>query len=425
MNNLENRIRAAFHADAETIRSESLRPLGSRPALRPGRAVSWLSSRPATGWPARPHRPTTVRPHRKVLIPLAAAASVAVITIAAAVVGPRILSHHQTSGPTTQTTLTAAYPGGRLPIGEPPRFYLGIASANRRDAPYATVLTVFNSATGQPLLQLNDLGPNSYIQAVANVGNDLTFLAATTPGRFPKTARGCDTNLLVLRLNPAGTSVTSSALSGPIPGFISNSALAASDGGKVISYAARSCGTNMGRLTVRHANGTTSTWTYRFPINPTSLSLSADGSLLELVSNPNSKCSCVSPSANAAWTLRTSSASGPLSQRWRKVLGAPNGVDSAALSPTGAVTFAVVAVTTHLSHLSIGAYATATGRLIRVVRVFTKVQVAPTGISTNATGHYALIYMLTTRGVQRLNLITGHVKVLPVTQSDFPIDTAW
>lgn len=107
------------------------------------------------------------------------------------------------------------------------------------------------------------------------------------------------------------------------------------------------------------------------------------------------------------------------------MLGAPDGVDSAALSPTGAVTFAAVSSATHGNRLTVGGYATATGRLIRVVRVFSTVQVAPTGISTNATGHYALIYMLTTRGVQRLNLITGHVKVLPVPQSDFPIDTAW
>jgi DNA-binding CsgD family transcriptional regulator len=63
--------------------------------------------------------------------------------------------------------------------------------------------------------------------------------------------------------------------------------------------------------------------------------------------------------------------------------------------------------------------------LIRVIRVFTRVQVAPAGLSANLSGHFALIYLLTTRDVQRLDLTTGRLRLLPVNGGDFQIDTAW
>lgn len=406
MKELENRLRAAFHADAETVRPETIRYL--------------------EGEPMRRAHPAGPKPHRRVLIPLAAAASVAAIAIATSVIAPAILSGQRSSGPTAAGRLATAYPGGRLPAGPPPRYFVGIALLDHRVPAYGTVMSVYSSATGRVVAHFPSPGPGLYYQAVAAVGSTGWFTAAATPGTFPKTARGCGTAINQFRLNSQGQPIFRGVIASPVPGFIGNSSLAVSANGKVISYATRSCGTNTGQLTVTPDTEKSRTWTYKFPVSPESLSLSADGGLLSLVSDPAGGCQCGSPSAETAWVLRPNSAPGPLAQRWRKVLSAPSGVDSAALSPTGAVTFAAVSRVSHgRLGVAVGAYDTGTGRLLRLVRAFTKVQVLPPGIAVDQSGHYALVYMLTDRGVQRLNLTTGQLKVLPVTRADFPIDVAW
>ena len=417
MNELEDRLRDAFRADAKTVRPESIRHLGDRPVrhFRPMVRSGQVE----------------VKPHRKVLIPLAAA-SVAVIAIAAMVVVPGLSSSHRSGGPaahggpaagggpTAHGSLTAAYSGGRLPTGPPPKFFLGITLINRPGADYATVLNVYSSATGRVVSQVSQPGPGRYYQAVAAGADDRTFVAAATPGSVPRTARGCDTWLYDLRLNAHGKVIFTLEAGPPAPGFLGNSSLAVSANGKVVSYATNSCDANKDRLTVVSPAGS-KTWTYQRPTDPQSLSLSADGDLLGFESNSGN----VAITGDAAYVLRTHATPGPLTQRWRKVLGAPDGVDSVALSPTGAVTFAAVYSVHPRVHVTVSAYNTTTGQLIRTVRVFTKIQVEPTEISADKAGHFAIVYMTTLRGVQRLNLTTGQVKTLPVSRSDFPIDIAW
>jgi hypothetical protein len=426
MNELENRLRAAFRGDAETVRPESIRHLGDRPERR---------SRPMLRFGQ-----AEVKPHRKVLIPLAAAASVAMIAIAATVVVPGLSSSHRsggptahrgqaahggpaTGGPTVHGSLAAAYSGGRVPTGPPPRFFLGIVQINRPGTDYATVLNIYSSATGRVVNQIG-AGPGRYYQAVAALGGDQEFVAAATPGSFPRTARGCDTWLTYFRLNAKGQVNDVTVPGTRVPGFIGNTSLAASANGKVISYATSNCGTETGQLTVAPSAGTgrtsTSTWTWTFPNTPHSLSLSADGSLAAFEANSD----YIIPTGDGGYVLRTNSAPGPLTQHWRKLLSARAGVDSVALSPTGAVTFAAVS-SVRPSHVTVSAYNTSTGQPIRTIRVFTKIQVAPTEISADKAGHFAIVYMTTLRGVQLLNLTTGQVRTLPVSRSDFPVDIAW
>jgi hypothetical protein len=346
------------------------------------------------------------------------------VTVSTTAPRPSTGSRHHSGGQPAARGFLTAYPGARLPTGPPPRFFLGVTLINRPGADYATVLNVYSSATGRVLSQARQPKAGLYFQAVAALGGQ-EFLAAATPGSHPRTAHGCDTWLYYLRLNSAGQLTYTRAVASPVPGFIGSSALAASANGQVISYATMSCVSadqlSSGKLTVEHNGGITRTWTFTDPSDPQSMSLSADGSLLVFENNTDH----IVPTGDAAYVLRTNAAPGPLAQRWRKVISAVDGVDSAALSPTGAVLFAAVSSVVPDKHLTIGAYDTATGHLVRVIRVFTSVQDGPTGVSVEGSGHFALLYLLTSRDLQRLNLTTGKFLQLPVRGDDYPTSIGW
>lgn len=416
MNTTEDRLRDAFRADAATVQAGKIRGLRDLPAQ-----------------PGRP--PARVRSGRKRLAaPLAAAAAVAVIAITATAVVPRILTGQPGSSPTASGSIAAGYPGSRLPAGPAPRFFVGIRPTLLPAKDPVTSLGVYSSVTGRIVATLAPPQRGRYFQAVAALGDNRTFVAAATVNDMPGSTRGCNTQLYRFQLTAQGqpTGLTPLAVRS-VPGYLDfDTSLAASASGNVIAYATHSCTRaydgSIGVIRLR--TGKLRTWLFTYPSVPMNLSLSADGSLLSFASGPSSGPRV--GAGAAAWVLRTRSAPGPLSLRYRQVIHSEHpaaqhflDVQSAALSPTGAVMFAATAPPRGTAIETIGAYRTTTGGLIRVIHAFSHFQMGDCAISPDPSGRYLLVYALTLRNLAWIDLATGKVTTVPVSRADNPLGAAW
>lgn len=424
MSTLEDRLRDAFRADADTV----------RPEMIPG-----LREQVADGYGVAGHG----RSRRKRLaIPLAAAAAVAVIAVTASVVVPGILSGQPNRVPAPSGSIAQGYPGDRVPGGPRPRFFVAIMPSSRSSGLVnAAALEVFSSETGRLVGRLAPPPPGRYFQAVAALGNDRTFVAEAAA------AHGvCRTWLYRFRLTPGGQPTGLAPLAVPeVAGRANPSALlAASADGKVIAYDTTACTEtaasivrDYGQVGVIHlGSGKVTAWTYRSPATPLDLSLSADGSQLAMVSNPSNGTWESSSQFNSAWVLRTDAAPGQLARRYRKVVPEPPGlgeVGAEALSPTGAVMYASTtsSVLGRSFRMTLGAYQTATGRLIRVWHVFPRLGDTSDGlgVSSDVSGRYLLVFQWTDR-IEMLDLATGRLSKVPGTasgasSSTMAADVAW
>jgi hypothetical protein len=460
MNSLEDRLRDAYRSATDTVRPETVRSLpdlstgrsgtarragGSGTARRAG--MTRPSGRPSrsgmTGRAgrerrlARSARPTYSRGHR-IGVPLAAAAAVLAIAVTASVLatngpgGTRGSSASQGGG-RPAGGLAQGYPGGRLPAAKPPKFFVAIQSSTS-GVDYATTLAVFSSATGRRVGQLPSPVANRYFQAVATMGSDQTFVVAASPGQRAGKWRTCGTWLYQFRLTRRGQPTALKLLMPEVAGFAQPRGLAASADGNVVAYDAESCTetrrrivTDLGQIGVLHiGSGTVTRWTYTSPAPPVSLSLSADGGVLGMVSNPSDGSQFGSDGFNSAWVLRTGSAPGQLGQRYRKVASSPDGVEAATISPTGAVTY--VASTARLGRserLTLAGYQTSTGRLIRSMRVFPRLsELDAAGLSPDLSGRYVLLYLWTQRD-ELVDLATGRNVFVPRTVKTQPLGIAW
>jgi hypothetical protein len=171
-------------------------------------------------------------------------------------------------------------------------------------------------------------------------------------------------------------------------------------------------------------------WPYKFPAAPYSLSLSADGTVLGMVSNPSSGTRGASPEFNSAWVLRTGTAPGQLAQRYRKVAGPPASPMAAVLSPTGAITYTATPGSLGSGRgpywrLTINAYQTATGRRTRVLHVFPRLSALndSLGVSQDISGRYLLMYLWTDRP-QLVDLATWQARALPADLAN-AVSIAW
>ncbi len=412
MNGIEDRLRDAFRADASAVRPESLRPLPGRPARR-GR-----------GWPAP--LGSRDRPRGRVVIPLAAATAVAAIAVAAVAVVPGLLPGPG-SHPAPTIGLGAGYAGGRLTAGPVPKFFVATVYAPHGDA---SILEVVSSATGRVTGRLAAPKAHRDFEAVAVLGNDRTFVAAAVGTQ-------CDTWFYRFTLTAQGKPAGLTPLSVPeVRGRLAGPAsVAVSADGRVLAYATQKCSAkNISRYlgqvgVVNLATSATTTWRYRFPAQPSSLSLSANGRLLGFVSNPSNGHHVSAVSFNSAWVLRTGSPGGPLARHYRKVVGPPSWPTGALLSPTGAVTLALQP-TYHRAgrhwQISLGAYQTATGTLIRRWQHFPRLGELTDSPSlvADAAGTRFLVYSWTQQP-EMLNLATGRLITVPGHAAAYPIDVAW
>lgn len=185
-------------------------------------------------------------------------------------------------------------------------------------------------------------------------------------------------------------------------------------------------------------SGKSAAWTYRSPATPTSLSLSADGSLLGMVSNPSNGTRLSGITYNSAWVLPADAAPGQLGQRYRRVLGSPTWTPvagalsptSTVLSPTGAVTFAITIPAAgekpgQMWRETLRAYDTSTGQPIRVLRVLPRLKyLEDPSLSPDTSGRFALLSGWNDY-VQVLDLATGRFTRVPGTADQYVGSVAW
>ena len=249
-------------------------------------------------------------------------------------------------------------------------------------------------------------------------------MVAAIPARGPN----CHTWLYRFTLGPQGRPKGWAPLAVPeVTGEIRyTNGLAASGDGNVLAYSASTCTQNSsGQVGVIHLDTrNVRTWTTMWPAVPRNLSLSANGTLLSFVGNPSSGTKNNSQVEDAVWTLRTNAAPGPVASHYRKVLHAPGGVQSATLSPTGAITFAMTASNPRRPAASenVNAYDTATGKPLGLVQTVRYLTDGP-GFTPDASGQHVLVYPRNTPLIQELNLTTR--RLMTVSVPAVPIAVAW
>jgi hypothetical protein len=409
----ELRLRDAFTAAGQVVTPGSIRGL---PAPQ---------DRPA--WPSRPARERAGgAPRRRpwlrdqVLVPLAAVTAVTLVAVAVTVIAPRLLAggHRAAAG---------AVPAQRYEraLGGPaPRYFVGVRLLGKGES-LAAFLSVYSAASGRIVASLRPPGRGRWFRAVATLGSDRTFVAAAGPGTG---AYHCHTWFYRFSISPRGQPGNVAELPTGAPGVVTDStALAASADGQMVAYATQACASPASRVGVIHlATRKVTAWTA--PRSKTrSLSLSADGSLLSVVSGSGGgPGEAWAPGAGAAWILRTNDQPGPLARRYRKVLLPPGGVLAAALSPSGAVLYAITANGPPYRHVlgKVAGYDVVTGARVRPSRVLAG-GAGPRGIAVAVSGRFALVYPLRPGSVQELNLATGQQRSVPVAAADTPVGAAW
>jgi hypothetical protein len=312
---LEDRIRDAFRADAETVRPEAI-----------------------PGPPAPPRRPAPGRPglrRRRVLIPVAAAAAVIALVVGLSVATPLLhRQEHQANPPGPGLLLPSGQPA--VPHGPLPKPVLGAnasrgvpASAPAPGVPpfYVTVyvppvggvdyIVVRDTATGKITGRINPPG-SAVFAGLAATGGDRTFITAIDPDT------GCSpVQLYQFRLNHRGVPGPLEPLHITLPGGVPQGEgdLAITPDGRTIAYKSGVCntlGSEVGviNLATRQVRVWAVPENVRDPIPEQiiSLSLSADGRWLGYTIFPMG--------ARLPWggrILRTTSPAGSLAKYSRVV----------------------------------------------------------------------------------------------------------
>jgi hypothetical protein len=369
----EERLRDAFGAAASTVSAGDLPP---RPApagsFGPGRA-------PRSLWAWAP------RARVRALAPVAAAASMAVIGVTAAVVVPGLMNGSPRGAPAAG------------PVGGAPRFFAGVTAevvkegslvaGVLRQGTWVTTVKVYSSATGRPVSVVTAPAPLA-IESVARLGDDHTFVIAA----YDKQA--CATHFLKFSISDAGKPSAVTPLSVPeISGDVEQ--IAASANGKVLGFALSGCAPHSLQMAVIHLDtGRVTRWS-----NPGvggSPSLNADGSVYGFVSSRTEGSQKVS-----GWTIPTDAPAGPLYRHARKVLDLPNDVDAMILSPSGAQLYVETQDGSSQGPMVLNLYRTSTGTLIK--RVITLIpagqQLVIAGLSMDAASHHLLAYDLGDRNL--------------------------
>jgi hypothetical protein len=377
MRAMEERVRDAFGAAAGTVTAQDL----------PGPPAPGGRSRAA--WGLRAWAP---RARLHALVPAAAAAAVTVIIVTVALVVPGLLA-----GPA----------GGQAgALAGAPKFFAGVANPSEHFPP-STVLHIYRSATGRVAASARPPGPEHEFAAVGRLGNDRRYVAAAV------TSFGaCTTQLYRFSIDARGRPSRLTPLSLPqVTGIVEE--LAGSADGTVLAYTA--LGSSRCALhghdqagVIHLTTGQVTTWSYGGPGATTfsSVSLTADGSLLGLASGPGDPSA-----ASAAWVLPTSAPPGPLTRHARKVLHQRTGVYRVVLNNTGSQAYVETRPASgRRGAVVLGLYDTTTGKRVRFLGRLGLggPYLAKLWISLDAAGQHLLAYGYpASHRVTEMNLTTG------------------
>jgi len=363
MNMIEDRLRDAYRAAAETVEPGSIRPLadhvfttsetGSRSARGPGR------------WP------------RRLMIPMAAAAAVAAIAVLTTLIIPRVIVGTRSHG---QTPASPATKFGVAMAGVP-----GVYSKG------AKTLTIFNAISGTTVATVASPGRDMYFAGVAT-GDGRQFVAEL---RRPGV---CRTWLYQFRLGPAGRP-------GPLAPYSVRSigellsAMAISKDRSTLAYAGSGCAHATRSLPARRsfpahlgvmhpAAGEARQWTLPGRASVLSLSLTAHGTLLAYDAKVGNLA------RSAAYVLPTSAADGPTARHSRLAVasdrfGRSAAINSAAITPDGRQVYFTTSDVLQTSNprWHLRAVELATGR----IRVVGRYAGFPVFLSADPSVRYALV----------------------------------
>ena len=431
MNRLEERLRDAYQAAAETVVREMDPPdlTGTR------RRAGW-----SPGWRARAVR---------LAAPVAAAAAIAAVAVATSFLAR---SHPGSTSPgpkqhyappawrlSPATSLAQGYPGARIPAAAAPRYYVGVQTSPGGPTEYAFAAYVYSSASGRQTGQLTLPGSDLWVRSVASLG-DGTYVAAATRD-WPHF--GCRSWLYQFRLTSDGQPTGLKPFVVPrVQGWAIQLA-AASDARQVVLTTSTCAHGSSQFMSVYHdratrislSSGIATTWspwprgTRLVPENVVpSPSVSADGRLFAFAALGD-KSQVLLPDEMAAYVMLTRPVGGPVAGRYHLVLNplGADGVIAAALSPNGRVTFLLTARSRGGQwHERIGAYATASGKLITVLASTSAHSVEASGyLVADPSGRHLLVLGFGNENTSVLDIATHRLSALHVHYAYPPLAATW
>jgi hypothetical protein len=394
MNTLEERLRDAYRAAADTVRPESLLPSAipsppGRDRRRPGRGPS----------------------RRRLLIPLAAAAAVIAVAAAVAVLLPRTAPGlgrgHSAPGPAASVLLTT------------PGYFVAM---NWTQSPS---MFVVNATTGARASQISLPFPAADLTSVATGDGQTFVVAATAPG-------SCSTTLYRFSLAANGTPGAMTAFTS-VGGQIGGpSGMALSAGARFVAYETLACGQQIdsvaeqnnakGYLSVLDTvTGQAKRWTFRNDGTGTgNVSISASGSVVGFGNE----------------VIDTSAASGSVAARGHVVatggeFGQSTIVGGLNVSPDGQTAYFATFRTANdkpvWSSWQLRAFDLATGRT-RLVRSFPGTEGSPAAVTFDPTGRYLVAESVVRTGpttkLALVDIATGQLTQLNATWAVNPA-IAW
>jgi hypothetical protein len=398
VNTLEERLRDAYRAAADTVRPEAVLP--SVILSPPGRA----RTRPGRG-PSR----------RRLLVPLAAAAAVIAVAAAVAVLLPKAAPGlgrgHLAEGPATTVPLTT------------PGFFVAM---NWTQSPSVYVV---NATTGARGSQIRLPFPAADLTSVATGDGQTFVVAATAPGT-------CSTTLY-------GTPGAMTAFT-KIDGQIGDPwEMAVSANGQFVAYQTLACGhrsveqlakaakdrqPQQGYLSVLDTvTGQTKQWTYQTNVNgfvpgTGNVSISANGGVIGFA---NEVIDTSAPAGSLATHARVVATNGEF--------GASTDLGGLNVSPDGkTVYFETNKVATNQvgidkpvwSSWQLRAFDLATGQT-RLVRSFPGTEGSPAAVTFDPTGRYMIVeYVIRTGPTTKLALVDIATGQLTQLNASWAVDPA-
>jgi hypothetical protein len=349
MNEMEDRLRAAYRGATQLIQPGNIRTLGEQSA--------------AISWPANPAAPRS----RRWVTAFAAAAAVAVIAAGAAAVGPHLLAGHRHGHRTTSSSTTAQHGQGQhgraaKHSGQPlPPSHIAARFVVALSASDSATIAVHSATNGRVIAVTRPLADGQTVGAMAT-SNGVTYVVAAWQSGV------CGTLFYYFTLNSSGHP------SKLVPFTLARadeqiSSIALSADGKSLAYWGQQCGSfhNSPPADLGLVNLTTSqTKLWSLPgqedIGP--LYLNSDGSLLSY------SVSLTKLFPAAVYLLHTSSPAGRAVIRSKLLVkatqfGSLDDVGSAALTPDGStVYFTTYATGADFDNVwQLRSYAIATGQL--------------------------------------------------------------
>jgi hypothetical protein len=414
--NLEEQLRDAFVAAAETVRPATIRDCP--PPSGPGRLRRWSRSVPV----------------------LAAAASVVAIVVGGSVAASLLSSGSHGRQAASRYRASSGPVTGPVPAATPQYFIEHFTNGSDLSNP----LSVRDVVTGRVVGQLTPPSGMA-VSAIAAVGNGRTFLAAASLVKTCGTSRLYRIEVAGQGRSIAKTPLRVSALDG-----IQVAALATASGGDTVAYMgnpAPKCNTEEIGV-VDLATGRATRWSLGGFINFGDLTLTADGRLLSFTGWLNKATTEVGP---VVVTLPTTAPPGPALQRGHIVRPSASSAQPAQPTVASAVLSAdgtrLYGCTTeqgpHVDTLfaMLREYDAATGRPLRVLHswritssfyaeLITRKPAFP-GIGlcdlTRAASGDALLMRILPNDLARVNPATGHTTQVPTTGLPYgqPVTLAW